>query len=120
MPREGVRFPWLAGKGPGGRSEHPPWARVVASECLRGAGLGARRPCVHLFSPSAITEAHASAGPGRGTQGGLISMVCVAGLAAHHVPLTEDTGRGTEGRGRVRAVGPSFQSPDVPTVASAS
>ena len=47
-------------------------------------------------------------------------MVCVAGLAAHHVPLTEDTGRGTEGRGRVRAVGPSFQSPDVPTVASAS
>lgn len=84
-----------------------------------GLGWGLGDPVCALFSPSAITEAHASAGPGRGMQGSLTSMVCVADLAAHHVPLTEDTGRGMEGRRRVRDVGPSPQSPDISTVASA-
>ena len=48
MPGEGVRFPWLAGKGPGGQSEHrrrPAWWLANIAE----AGLGARRPCVHAL-----------------------------------------------------------------------
>lgn len=48
MPGEGVRFPWLAGKGPGGQSEHrrrPAWWPANIAE----AGLGARRPRVHAL-----------------------------------------------------------------------
>lgn len=52
-------------------------------------------------------------------QGTLTFTVCVADLAAHHVPLTEGIGRRTEGRGRVRAVGPTHQSPDISAAASA-
>ena len=58
-------------------------------------------------------------GPGRVMQGTLTFTVCVADLAAHHVPLTEGIGRRTEGRGRVRAVGPTHQSPDISATASA-
>ena len=57
-------------------------------------------------------------GPRQAMRGALTFMVCVADLAAHHVPLTEDTRCRTEGRGHVRAMGPS-QSPDISTAASA-
>lgn len=85
----------------------------------RRLGWGLGDPVCTLFSPCAITEAHASAWPQTGDTGALTFMVCVADLAAHHVPSTEDTRRRTEGRGHVRAVGPSHQSPDISTAASA-